>query len=115
MLLKPFTYRHSDGRTYEVEVDVTYRPSLEFNVHTAASRDDMLDDLSVEDIIVLDEHNKDVTDLIEVPDSVILRELELQTAEDIEYDPTTSYENQLTMKHIAEGCDWYKERSCWEI
>jgi len=100
MLLKPFTYRHSDGHTYEVEVDVTYHPSLEFNAHTAASRDDMLDDLIVEDICVVDEHNEDVTMLIEVPDSVILRELELQVEEDMEEDQITAYENQLTVKHI---------------
>ncbi|AGG57861.1 hypothetical protein VPBG_00089 [Vibrio phage helene 12B3] len=109
MLLKPFTYRHSDGLTYEVEAEVTYRPSLEFNAHTAASRDDMLDDLTVEDIYVVDKHNEDVTMLIEVPDSAILRELELQTVDSIEEDQVTAYENQLTMKHIADECDWYRE------
>lgn len=109
MLLKPFTYRHSDGHTYEVEVDVTYHPSLEFNAHTAPSRDDMLDDLIVEDIYVVNKHNEDVTMLIEVPDSVILRELELQTVDSIEEDHVTAYENQLTMKHITDEGIWYKE------
>ena len=109
MLLKPFTYRHSDGHTYEVEAEVTYRPSLEFNAHTAPSRDDMLDDLTVEDIFIVDKHNEDVTMLIEVPDSVILRELELQTVDSIEEDHVTAYENQLTMKHIADDVIWYRE------
>ncbi|AUR91535.1 hypothetical protein NVP1161O_093 [Vibrio phage 1.161.O._10N.261.48.C5] len=108
MLLKPFTYSHSDGHTYEVEVEVTYHPSLEFNAHTAASRDDMLEDLTVEDIYVVNKHNEDVTMLIEVPDSVILRELELQILEHIEDEQVTIHENELTMKHVADDIDWYE-------
>jgi hypothetical protein len=104
MLLTPFVYKASDGSHYFVEAQVTYHPALNFNKHTAASRDDILDELIVDDILVIDVQGKDVTEEVHVPDQVLIREIELQYQdnEDIMCEG-------LTMKHIADDVDWYKE------
>lgn len=104
MLLTPFTYKHPDGHTYVVEAEVAYHPSLDFNKHTAASREDLQDELIVEDILVLDEQGNAVTEEVAVPDSVLVRELELQCEDQSDWD-----REELTLKHIADESDWYTE------
>ena len=104
MILGPFTYTASNGSRYVVEAEVTYQAPLSLNKHTAASRDDLLGELEVDDILVVDGEGNDVTEEVYVPDHVILKELELQEQQDCDWD----YED-LTIKHIADDSDWYSE------
>jgi hypothetical protein len=105
MYLKPFKYKTSDGSQYLVEVDVTYHPCLQFNTHTTSSRDGLQDDITVEDVLILDEHGNDVTEFVEVPDSVIIREVELNIVSNNE---GWGFEG-LTLKHISDNSDYYQE------
>lgn len=106
MTLRPFVYTTHDGLRVVVQATLTYYPSLDFNKHTAASRDDLLDDLLdeliVDDILVIDEQGNDVTEVVHIPNKILLREMELQGEDQSDWD-----REDLTVKHISDESDWY--------
>ena len=81
--LKPFTYRHKDGKTYAIEVEVNYTPVVTNDPRDAQSAEELQYDLEILDIIVWDGKMIDVTEQMVdlIPDSIIIREIEL-TQED---------------------------------
>lgn len=79
------TFKHTQsGRTVLVEADVTYVPQQTLCRHVAASRDDLHYELELNDLGVYSEDGeRDLTDQFNIPDSVFIRELELQLGEDM--------------------------------
>ncbi|BAV80992.1 hypothetical protein [Vibrio phage RYC] len=98
MYLNPFEYKHADGNTYLVECEVDITPELDFG----DTVNQLEDYLIVQDLLVLDEDEQDVTDCIEIPTHAIIREIELSMK--AEYDL-----GDLTMRHISEEASYYQE------
>ncbi len=76
--INPFSYRNCDGAYYTVEAEVDYIPPIVSEKHLADCPTDLTGEFDVLDCRVFDSQGKDVTAVVYVPDSVLLRELEIQ-------------------------------------
>ena len=103
MLLNPFTYKHLDGNTYTVEAEVSVIAPLSFNRHTAACKDDLEEELIVDDVVVYNAEGKEVELNFDIPEHVFFREIGLQEAhyEEVDYEPLSEYD------FLAEGERFY--------
>ncbi len=78
-----FTHTTKVGTVVGVYADVSIKTPLASNAHTASCRDDLEYSVEVDDLLIVNWEGKDVTEEMcnLIPDSVFLREYELQHEE----------------------------------
>ena len=81
-----FTMTHK-GDDYTVEADISYTPQISHDKHRSASDWDLESELYLESVLIVDSEGNDVTECLDIPNSVLIKKLmQAQELDEDEYE-----------------------------
>lgn len=76
-MLIEFSLKHPDGNVYTIEAEIQGDKPFETNAHLANSDLELVDTRWVEEVVVIDCFDTDVSEEVEIKDEWIWREVEI--------------------------------------